>query len=171
MKDYLQPDASGYGSHIPVFQTICKYIQIKNAIEFGMGIFSTGFLLDNCEYLTSIEMQENRWCEDMILKFKKYKNWNAFFIPNELCFNDFNPKDYDFCLVDGIASTRAVTVNYFMQGGTETIMAHDTESTWYGWHHVKRAKGYFTQQFVNPSPATTIWTRNEALIKGLLNEV
>lgn len=167
-KEYLKDDGSGYGSHIKPLQFIFQHIIVTNAIELGMGMYSTGFLIDHAKALTSIEMQERKWYDIMLTKLPK-SNWHPICELGDLQFMVHIPvaQIYDFALVDGAAATRAAAVNYFLEAALQVVVAHDTESSWYGWHHVRVPDGYYAHTFKTVAPWTTVWTRDEKLIKAL----
>jgi hypothetical protein len=67
-----------YSTHLPVFERLFgakKYLKI---LEFGMGFGSTPFLLKNCESLTSVEMQSEKWYQDVCRELGGEKSWRHY---------------------------------------------------------------------------------------------
>jgi hypothetical protein len=57
-----------YATHLPILEVIREWHgEFKNAMEFGMGIYSTPYLIKNCKMLKSIETDSEEW-------FKRIKN-------------------------------------------------------------------------------------------------
>jgi hypothetical protein len=168
-KEYLQPDTSGYGSHIKPLQFIFSVIEVAKAVELGMGYFSTGFLLDHVkESLTSLEMQEERWFRKIVERFSGHPKWVPIIALNPGAYRVIELKGVDFALSDGHGDSRPQAVNHFMLNEIPTIVGHDTESTWYNWHLVEAERfGYFTYQFTDIAPYTTVWTKDKGLIEAL----
>ena len=169
-KSYWYDGGSGYGSHVQPLQFIFEHIKSKNALECGMGDYSTPLLLDNVEKLTSVEMQELDWHEKTKDKYLSDR-WTCLLNLSDDLPKDVLDQDFDFVLSDGAAYSRPAIVNHFMQKGTETLVGHDTESTWYGWHHVREDLGYFKYQFTDIAPYTTVWTKNENLIQAIKKRI
>ena len=166
-KEYWWDENSGYGSHIEPLQFIFKYIQPKNILEAGTGFYSTPFFIDQNIYTTSVEMQDEAWAEKVIDRYKKNPNWEYYVKISEHLPQQVMESNFDFVLSDGAASTRPAIINHFMERGTETLVGHDTESSWYGWHHVREDLGYYKYTFAFKAPYTTVWTKNEKLIEAL----
>lgn len=168
IKDYDLPDESGYGSHIPALKFVFKHIdRPKFSMEYGMGFFSTPFLIDHSDRVFSLEMQDREWYGKVIERYACQKWDHAFseevdeFILMEIP---------DFLFVDGSSITRAIGVVHGMQKGVDTIMLHDTESSWYSTHlitHYIEPLGYKAHVFVEKYPTTTVYTKNEKLIAAL----
>jgi|JI9StandDraft_1071089.scaffolds.fasta_scaffold619223_1 hypothetical protein len=167
-KDYDKEDNSGYGTHIPCLKAIFDNIEIDFAIEYGMGYFSTSFLLDRVKSrVHSIEMQDLEWYDKVVAKYDSDKWTHEFsedvtrFVLNQ------NP---DLLLVDGSSVTRAIGIVHAMQMGIGIIVAHDTESPWYGYDMVEDYReryGYTSIHFTDVAPFTSVYTTNEKLIGDL----
>jgi hypothetical protein len=178
-KPYWWDDNSGYGSHIYALQFIFEHIKVDYALEFGMGFYSTPFLLDNTNKgVLSIEMQEEEWALKVSEKYSNDKKfccviWDAIKSDTEdsyvlKCSNiRITDVEYDFVLSDGESFSRPLIVNHFMEREVQTIVGHDTESEWYGWNRVREDLGYYKYTFTDIAPYTTVWTKNENLIKAL----
>jgi hypothetical protein len=166
--DYKQVDNSGYGSHIPALTFIFEHVEIKTAVEYGMGLFSTSFLLDKVkDKVLSIEMQSEDWYERVINRYQSEK-WEHRYTDKVWKFMDY--PDCDLLLVDGSSITRAIGVVYAMERGIETIVLHDTESSWYGYHmiaeYLKKFR-YFEHEFIKQAPYTKVFTINKKLIDAI----
>jgi len=168
-KPYHYDNDSGYGSHIEPLLFIFEHIpKCKKAVELGMGYFSTPLLLEKCESVVSVEMQEESWFNDT--KTKLYNDrWTPVLDLLEDAYLRVDLENVSFGLSDGHGSTRPEAINHFMQNNVETIVAHDTESTWYGWERVSDTAefGYYSYTFNKIAPYTTVWTKNQKLIDGL----
>jgi len=166
--DYKQKDESGYGSHIPALSFIFEHVEIKTAVEYGMGLFSTSFLLDKVkDKVLSIEMQSQDWYETVTNRYQSEK-WKHRFTDKVWKFMDY--PDCDLILVDGSSITRAIGVVYAMERGIENIVLHDTESSWYGYNMIAEYVekfGYFEQEFTEQAPYTKVFTKNKKLIDAI----
>lgn len=171
-KEYLFDDNSGYGSHIPALQFIFKHLNVNCALELGLGNYSTPFLLDHISgNLFSIEMQDEEWMNKVKYKYSENKRWSCIYTEDKYCYKNIIDKgDIQFVLSDGHGDTRPESVNHFMKLGIDTIVGHDTESTWYRWHEVQHEKyWYYKYEFTDIAPYTTVWTKNIDLITALKN--
>lgn len=175
-KDYLHGDTSGYGSHLTVLKFIFEQIdKPKLAIELGMGIFSTPFLIDHCDRLISIEQQDVEWYDKISKKYVDDVESTNKWLPNfAQHFNfAFNlAKNYDFAFVDGAAYFRAASVAEFMRIDVPVIVLHDSNLGWYGFGTLDQpAKdfGYFDYGFEWDHPNTRVFTTNKKLIDAIQN--
>ena len=159
-----------YSTHLPLLSKISKLTQIKTCLEFGMGNYSTSFLLDNTEQsVTSIEMQSSEWFNIVKNKFGSNAKWNGILCldPNAV-FNLQYLKHYDLVLVDGYGSNRPECAN-FSATFSDTIVVHDTEAvSVYGWDRIKlESIGYSSFIDKAQEPWTTVYSKNSNLIKSL----
>lgn len=171
-KDYLQGDESGYGSHIPILEFIFSHIQVNFALELGMGMFSTPFLIDHVtDELTSIEQQDQKWYKKVVNHIEageKKCEWKHDYEPRILF--SLLRESYDFVLVDGSSITRAPAAAHYMQLKVDTIVVHDSESPWYAYHLLEEYSnynGYFCWEFRDNAPWTRVYTRNQKLIDAI----
>lgn len=180
-KTYWWDENSGYGSHIYALQFIFEHIKVDYSLEFGMGFYSTPFLLDNTNNgVLSVEMQDESWADKVSEKYfgnKKFASitWNI--IDNDIENSRFDisklesinigDSKFDFVLSDGESFSRPLVINHFMDKGVETLVGHDTESNWYRWDRVTEDLFYYKYTFTDIAPYTTVWTKNENLIKAL----
>lgn len=172
-KKYLNYHSDPYATHIPALQFIFENHgkEIDFAVELGMGHFSTGFLLDHVtQSVVSMEMQEKAWYDKMVEELQVPKRqgaeWHPVLALGADTFHKVSTEGIVFALVDGHGSTRPEAVNYFMLNGVPTIVAHDTDSGWYGWERIIR-NDYFVYHFTELLPYTSVWTKDESLIKAL----
>lgn len=174
MKDYLNGDESGYGSHIPVLQFIFEHIQIRNTIELGCGNFSTPFLIDNCKRVLSIEQSDFNWFKKINSKYINDPGWVGVYSENPMYLSNVDLDFYDFALIDGAGYTRVNCCAYCMFKKMDTILIHDSENSWYGYATLddlaKRLR-YFDFAFEQYHPQSRLFTKNEKLIAAckLLN--
>ena len=65
------------------FSEIFKMRNINSILEFGLGL-GTGYLLDHCEKLTSVELSKGdfnkSWYDKTKDELKEYKNWKCDYI-------------------------------------------------------------------------------------------
>lgn len=180
--EYLNGDISGYGSHLKPMEFIFENIpRPKMALELGMGFFSTPYLLDNCDNVFSIEMQSEEWYNKVKDQFKNRTNWGSLltnkitkfiYITEQGAYAGNNNqimllRELDFVLVDGSAITRSVAVGYYMERDVETIILHDTETSWYGYNTINEYQekfGYYMYEFRWEAPWTRVYTKNKNLI-------
>lgn len=159
-----------FSTHLSLLTKIFKIVPVKTALEFGTGNYSTRFLLDNTvEAVTSIEMQSQHWFDTVSQKFGSNPKWKGILSlgPSAVFDLQYEPS-YDFILVDGHGSSRPECVN-FSAKLSDIIVAHDTEAiSVYGWGRVNLPElGYFSFTDRRQEPWTTVWTKNEKLIKKL----
>ena len=160
-----------YSTHIEFLQTIISIVGVpKNAVEFGMGNYSTEFLLKNSEHLVSIEMQSEEWFNKIFEKFKDTKTWVPFKLLGPFNFTKIDFKHTDLVLIDGHGETRPECVNLMFNYNVPYIIAHDTEAGSYGWNRVKEPSDYFCYEFKKYENWSTLWTTNEMLFKKLLDK-
>jgi hypothetical protein len=159
-----------FSTHLNLMSKIFKFKKIKTSIEFGMGNFSTEFLIKNTENkIVSIEMQSEEWFNIINRKFFLNPKWQGLLsIGSHSVFN-LNYNEYDFALVDGHVETRPECVN-FISTFCDTIVAHDTEAeSVYGWDRVD-LQNFYSFEDANQEPWTKVWTKNKDLIDFLSKE-
>jgi hypothetical protein len=168
IKDYDLPDESGYGSHIPALKFVFSHIERpKFSFEYGMGFFSTPFLIDHSDKVFSLEMQDKDWYDKVVERYN-FINWHHDFTEDVAAFNLHEVPDFLF--VDGSSITRAIAVVHGMQRRVDTIMLHDTESSWYGYNMISQyvePLGYKSHIFTEAYPTTTVYTKNQKLIDAI----
>lgn len=144
-----------YSTHLPVLKEYAK----GNAVEFGMGDYSTPLLLEKCDTLVSIEMQSRDWYNKIHEEYKNEPMWKSVFMPGAYDFLRVRlPDNLHFALVDGHVKSRWACVNYMMQLRVPVIVAHDTEDPRYKWDLIDDT-GYIRKDFVGVQPWTTVWVK------------
>lgn len=159
-----------YSTHLDLLGEIFNFTgPLKNAVEFGMGDYSTGFLLNRNENLISIEMQYDYWYNKMVETFGNYSDWTPVLSigPNKV-FDLKYPENIDFCFVDGHGDSRPECINFMLDKKCPIIVAHDTERDSYGWERVKETD-YLSFTLKKYKNWTTIWTNNVELHNHLKN--
>lgn len=159
-----------YSTHIEPIKKIFSFIdQPKISLEFGMGNYSTDFLIKNSDELISIEMQSDFWFNEMSNKFSSFSNWKAIKCLGPFEFLNLSyPEFVDFCFVDGHGDSRPDCINLMIEKKCPVIVAHDTEESGYNWNKVLR-KDYQEHVFKDYKNWTTLWTNNLELIKHIKN--
>ncbi|MBN1805185.1 MAG: hypothetical protein JW837_08040 [Sedimentisphaerales bacterium] len=127
----MEPD--NYASHLHVFEKVFETFEIKKALEFGMGKFSTPFLVGRANVVVSVEQESKEWYE-RIKKQINSSNWKPVFQSDpQIVFEQFDAENKDFDLVfsDGAAQTRCLVANLAMERNIPVVILHDTEKVWY----------------------------------------
>lgn len=161
-----------YSTHLEHLDKIITFIgKPKNSVEFGTGNYSTDFLIKNSEQLMSIEMQSEKWFNEIVNKFKGNNNWEYFCSIGPKKFLELKyPNNVDFSFVDGHGDSRPECINFMMSKNCPVIVAHDTEELGYGWNRVETNNGYKKIDFKKHKNWTTLWTNNIQLFDYLTNE-
>lgn len=159
-----------YSTHLPLIRKLFSIIEKpKLVLEFGMGLYSTEFFIMNSEKTISIEMQSEEWFNNMIDKFKNFKNWEAHKLLGKDTYKEFNFIKPDISFIDGHGETRPECVNLMMDLECPIIIAHDTETYTYGWDRVNTNNGYHSYIFKQYDVWTTLWSKNNEIIKKIQN--
>ena len=156
-----------YSTHLDVLRTIFSNVKIETVLEFGTGLYSTKFFVENSKKITSIEMQDEIWLNKVNESIKN-ENWTPILCLGELSFKNLTYNEhYDLCFVDGV--NRAECIN-FMENKTDIIVAHDTEIGCMWYPHVNLSSDYLKFDYRKVVPNTTVWTKNKELIE-ILNKL
>jgi hypothetical protein len=161
-----------FSTHLNLMGKIFEFKDIKTSLEFGMGNFSTQFLINNTkDKVTSIEMQFQNWFDEINTKFSQNDKWKGILsIGSHNVFDLKYEKKYDLVLVDGHVETRPECVN-FSSSFCDTIVAHDTEAeNVYGWSRVNLSEFYTFEDRSN-RPWTKVWSKDKSLIEFLKKEI
>lgn len=158
-----------YSTHLSYLNNIFNICgKMNNAVEFGMGKFSTELLLKNTNKLISIEMQSDLWFNDMCENFKNYKNWEPHM---KIGANEYNsvvlPNVINIAFVDGHGNSRPECIKLMMSMDCQIIVAHDTEESSYGWSRVINGD-YKVLTFKKFNNWTTLWTKNDDLYNKMI---
>lgn len=185
MKEYA--DLVSTASHLPALELFVKEFGVKKVLEFGMGMYSTPFFVDNCEAVTSIEMQTPEWFERMTQELGDRDNWTPYLMLSQeegkrvvrdlACeWLDETNEKYDLALVDGHAWTRVNVAHRLMtKERSPIIVLHDTEPTdeiekTYRWSKLYVPPEYVWVDFnYHPSKVTTALVRGAELHEKLVN--
>lgn len=160
-----------FSTHLNLMTKIFEFKDIKTSLEFGMGHFSTDFLIKNTKNkVTSIEMQFEDWFNTISQKYSSNSKWKGILNIGPHSAFELNYDHYDFALVDGHGETRPECVN-FISKFCDTIVAHDTEAELvYGWKRVN-LPDFYSFEDRNQEPWTKVWTKNKDLIDFLSNKI
>lgn len=159
-----------YSTHLDPLKKIINLIEKPElTIEFGMGNYSTEFLLSNSEKLISIEMQSEDWYNKMIERFNDNKSWEHHLLLGPYTFKNITYPKCDLSFVDGHGDTRPECINMLMDLGCSVIVSHDTEEPGYGWDRINN-NNYKRIDFKEHPNWTSLWTNNDNLYKILKNE-
>lgn len=124
-----------YGTHLPLLEVICRLHPPRLTLEFGMGLNSTGFLLDQSELLVSVEHNAT-WYRRVVQRLPRKA---CVFAP--ILWRDEHVEDildllasqhFDLALVDGPGASR-VQCALALLARAGFVVVHDTEAACYGW--------------------------------------
>ncbi len=145
--------------------------KLNTIIEFGMGDFSSGLLVENGKNVVSIEMQNKSWYDKISNKFSKMDNWEGILSLGPHTYKTLElPKKVDLAFVDGHGSSRFDCINDMMDIGCKTIVAHDTQQPTYYWDRVKVNEEYKKLTFKKHSVWTSMWTKDTELYEKIKNK-
>ena len=150
-----------YTTHLPVFEKIFSVKKISKILEFGLGFGSTPFLLDNCDHLTSIEMQSKDWYDKVYSELIHKKNWRSYLALGPFEFKNIDAinETYDLVFVDGHGDSRPEIINYFF-GKCNTIITHDFETPGYRWNLIDQPEDYSRFVYTSLDPHTAVFTKD-----------
>ena len=126
-------EIDNYASHLPIFEKVFATFEIKRALEFGLGKFSTPFFVDHSDLVFSVEQESKEWYEKIKNQIDSAK-WHPIFQPDpQVVFEQFDAHDQTFDLVfsDGAAQTRCLVANLAMIRNVPVVILHDAEKVWY----------------------------------------
>lgn len=158
-----------YSTHLPLLREIFKYKQdIKTVIEFGMGHWSTKFLLSEAqEKVSSIEMQKEHWYNNLVNELGNNPKWKSALHLGPSDFLNFPFEErYDFAFVDGHGDSRPEAIN-FISNRCDTIATHDTETDYYGWERVNLGPDFHSFEDMRYHPRSKVWSKDLGLIEHL----
>jgi hypothetical protein len=153
-----------YGTHQEYLKAVVDFKgKFSNSVEFGMGDFSTSFLIENSDKCTSIEMQSSEWYTKMVDKFGKNEKWTPYSMMGPMEFLKIQyDQPIDFAFVDGHGDSRPECINFMMEKKCPIIMSHDTEAETYGWKRVLK-NDYKKLDFTKHENWTSLWTLDKEL--------
>lgn len=157
-----------YQTHLEILQFVLDQIDCHSAFEYGPGIYSTPLLAQRFRSVTTIEMQDEKWYEDM-MKSPLGLHVKVLYLPGpNRAIEYFQRLNSQFSLVfvDGHGGSRWECINAAFNH-TDTIIAHDTEAPGYNWDRVKKPDDYVWLDIKKYTPWTSVITRDDKLIKAL----
>ena len=163
-------NAVGYSSHLEILDFVFKNVKVKTVFEFGCGLYSTNFFVDNAKKVTSVEMQSEDWYNKVKSEIKSRKLDISYKPGPQDAITSFvaSDKKYDLVFVDGHEASRIDCVNASFDKAT-TMVIHDTNDFFI--RHMFRAINFKNDfQFINIRknyPATGVFTNNKVLIDRL----
>lgn len=159
-----------YGSHLRVFEKVFATFETKKVLEFGLGQFSTPFLVNHAELVVSVEQESKEWYERIKAHIHS-ANWCPVFqLDPRAVFEHFDANNQNFDLVfsDGAAETRCLVANLAMERNVPMVILHDTEKVWYyQWNLLSIPANYSRFNFryrKGANKVTTILTNNNQSI-------
>lgn len=164
---------------IPTISTHMEYLKeifkiegkIDTILEFGMGDYSTGLLIENASSVISIEMQNKEWFDKIYNTFSNKPNWQGKLALGPYAYKNISlPKKIDLAFVDGHGDSRPDCINDMMDLNCEIIVAHDTQQPLYKWTRIKNNTNYKQKTFKKHSVWTTLWTTNISLYENIKNK-
>lgn len=160
---------NAYATHLPVLKKVFGYKKYSDVAEYGMGLYSTLFFIENCERIQSLEMQSAEWYNKIISEFGNKKNWIHAYSPSP---DSRLRKKLDLVFVDGHGDSRPECVNAAIELNIEVIIAHDTEEKGYGWERIKLTDAYSSIEIKDNESGvqTTVYSTDHKLIKYLGND-
>ena len=156
----------GVGSHLTLLEEIFKLKKINTVLEFGCGDYSTDFFVNNCEHVTSVEMQNQGWFDKISEKNKDNPKWRGILALGPREFEKLKFEKIDLCFVDGHGDSRPEQINR-IQPHTDIIVAHDTETYTYHWERIMFFKTMYKFEYKKTNPYTTIWATDKEFIEEL----
>lgn len=143
-----------HGSHIPVLRSLARHVDIKTAIEFGCGLFSTLTLLDEKYFpnLMSLHSYETKsgWADRLKKIVGENERWTLTRIGKKVSdLKVLKLQPIDLLFVDGEDAQRVYIVKHFRKFA-KIMVVHDV--------HQKRMRKYTRGQFVYRPPVPKGWT-------------
>ena len=157
---------------IPTISTHREYLEeifkikgkVGTILEFGMGDFSSGLLIENGNKVVSIEMQNKSWYDKITNNFSDRDNWTGILSLGPHSYRTITlPEKVDLAFVDGHGKSRFDCINDMMDRNCAIIVAHDTQQPTYHWDRVREEKKYKKVTFKKYSVWTTMWTTDGEL--------
>ena len=166
--------SSGYGTHIAVLKVVQAHVGDANAVEFGCGMYSTKWLLENFRHLTTVELDEgwvtkvaNGTCAEM------KKRWSMVVVKDEQWAFQAAGRipQADVVLVDGGDHKARVKVaqSCMDQGTTKAVVMHDAERIEYDWNTLWLLDGWKYVRCEGEMPWSAVATPNDDLVMALSN--
>ena len=164
-----------YGSHLPILEAIAAQSGGRMALEFGMGVNSTGFLVDRFEVVFSVE-HDPRWYRRTLLALES-RDGTGVLIPVlwrdehvEKLLQYLATERFDLALIDGPGHTRVSCARALLDRA-EFLVLHDTEAVCYGWERLldsEAIRPYPFYTFRRQVPWTTVVCSDERKLDVLI---
>jgi hypothetical protein len=139
-----------YSSHLLVFEKLLASFPVNNALEFGMGKYSTPFLAQRCKSLVSVEQESKEWYDKITTEVRSL-NWEPVFeCDPSIVFDHFDKlgRKFDLIFSDGASQTRCLIANLAMRRSVPFIVLHDAEKIWYyRWNMLDIPESYYRFNF------------------------
>jgi predicted O-methyltransferase YrrM len=162
-----------YGTHLPLLQALCSIHRPRLAIEFGMGLNSTGFLLRQAEMLISVE-HDPTWYgrvvrrlphSDCVLAPVLWRDAQV-----EQILSLLADQRFDLALVDGPGPSRVPCAQALLSRAG-FVVVHDTEAACYLWEPLFNGRcpagvHFFTQR--EAVPWTTVFSSDLAGLRTVV---
>ena len=149
--------SDGYSTHVLILQDIIKNYPIQNAIEFGMGYYSTPIFIDNGCKLTSIEMHQREFFLQTSAKHSGKADFHLM-LGEDLAVDYLKTtSEWDMVFVDGHEKSRDRVINEAFKH-TQMIMCHDSEAKIYNWGNVVLPLGWRWYDITQHTPWTAVIT-------------
>lgn len=166
----VQQRFDGYGSHIPVLETIRSITNFSNILEFGGGDFSTKYFMSiPGARVTTIESQSRDWFEHLLTI-----NPNTLWIPDHQevieYAQSFN-QSRDIVLLDTHQDLRYKLAPIVRKYSMVTVL-HDSETSLYKYDQIDMENGkYLFCDCVIHRPWTMVMCEYKELLMRVLNNI
>jgi hypothetical protein len=161
-------ELNDYSTYLPILNTICDNIACDDIFEFEIENYSTPLFAKKFKNVLAVEMQSQEWYDSMF-KQNLGKNVELICALGEKPALDIlrsRKAKYSMIFVDGHGGNRWECINESF-GKTDVIVAHDTETSSYNWHLVRKPDNYTWLDICEYNPWTSVITTNQALIAVL----
>jgi len=167
------PKGDVYSTHLPILEAIKEWHgEFKNVLEFGMGMYSTPYLVNNCKILKSIETDSKEWFK-RIKDLIKADNWEPLVKIGPRSEMDFyqSIKEiyWDLILVDGAAECRSSSAQ-ISQDISSVVVCHDSDEPSDRYQDVLLKDGWIWLDIKDYVKWTGVITGNIELINVLKNK-
>jgi hypothetical protein len=162
----------GYGSHIPILESVRSLIDYKSILEFGGGDFSTRYFMGiPGASVSTIESQNHDWYKKLLTI-----NPNTLWIPDhsdviQYLIELLSVKTYDILLLDTHQDLRYKLAS-IAKDYCRVIVLHDSETSLYKYHEIPvDCMEYHWADFVLHRPWTSILTRDISIIEHVSKQI
>jgi len=166
----VQQRFDGYGSHIPVLETIRSITNFSNILEFGGGDFSTAYFMSIPEAkVTTIESQSQEWYEHLLTI-----NPNTLWMPDHeevLAYARSYNQPRDLVLLDTHQDLR-YKLAPIVREYCDVVIMHDSETSLYKYDEIPIiGTEYLYADFVIHRPWTGVMSKDKLLLQKVLYQV